>query len=109
MNSLQTAEADLDAVLAAAKADLGVKKNGVKAARGRVRQVARQRRRGRRSKLVRTIAPAVKRTAFYGLTVIGVAAFGIAIALIVTGSFPASLPLFTTAGAAWRLAYAVRR
>ncbi|MEU3522069.1 hypothetical protein ABZ770_43755 [Streptomyces sp. NPDC006654] len=112
---VETFEADLDAVLAAAKDELALKedelalkKDETKAARGRVRQVVRQRRRQRRREIADAVSSTVPRVLGYTLTVAGVVAFGIALVFIATGNLAAALTLFTVAGAAWGAA-AVRR
>ncbi|WP_217235530.1 hypothetical protein [Streptomyces sp. AC555_RSS877] len=97
----------------AMEADLDVKKNDVRAARGRVRQVARLRRAHRRRQLREKDSRVAPRIAFYIFTVIGTIVFGIAIVLILIGNLAAALPLFPAAGAAWGLAgvmtWALRR
>lgn len=85
----------------AQKGRLAVKKNNLRTARGRVRQVARLRRaRRRRRQLRETVAPAVPRIDFYVFTITGTSVFGIAIVLILLGNPAAALPLFPAADAA---------
>ncbi|MFK0127149.1 hypothetical protein ACIQSP_28050 [Streptomyces nigra] len=84
----------------AQKGRLAVKKNNLRTARGRVRQVARLRRARRRRQLRETVAPAVPRIDFYVFTITGTSVFGIAIVLILLGNLAAALPLFPAADAA---------
>ncbi|MCX4740728.1 hypothetical protein [Streptomyces antibioticus] len=92
------------ALLSSMEADLDVKKNDVRAARGRVRQVAHLRRAHRRRQLREKAARVAPRIAFCVFTVIGTIVFGIAVVLILLGNLAAALPLFPAAGAAWGLA-----
>ncbi|MGV9566041.1 hypothetical protein [Streptomyces sp. NPDC003480] len=58
----------------------------------------------RRSEIVNALTRTAARAAVYGLTTVGLIAFGIAVTLLALGNLPAALALFTAAGAAWGLA-----
>ncbi|MFE9240518.1 hypothetical protein [Streptomyces sp. NPDC007007] len=101
----ETDEFDLDALLDTAKGELAQKKGETKAARGRVRQVARQR---RWKKIGKSVSAAAPRTLVYTLAVAGVTAFGIGLVFLAMGNVAASLTLFTVAGAAWGMGTMLR-
>lgn len=102
-------EVDLDAILGTAKKELVKKKDETKTARGRVRQISRQRRRQCRLEIAKAVAGAAPRAIGYALAVAGLTAFGIALAFLAVGNVAAALVLFPVAGAAWTLGALLRR
>ncbi|MFC8389895.1 hypothetical protein [Streptomyces sp. NPDC057238] len=102
-------EIDLDALFKAAKGELVQKKDETKAARGRVRQVARQRRRSRIRKTAEKASAVGPRVIVYGLILAGFTAFGMAVTFLATGNLAAFIATITVAGASWGLAAALHR
>ncbi|MGW7256753.1 hypothetical protein [Streptomyces sp. NPDC054834] len=107
VEAAETPEVDLDALFDAARNNLVKKKNDTRAVRGRVRQVARQRRHKRRRDLAHTLRRSVPGTVFHGLVAAGFTA--LALAFFATGNVAAGLTLCTVAAAAWGLAAVLRR
>ncbi len=107
--------ADLDvngaftARLTKVEADRAASEAGLRAVRGRMRQVARARRRDHRRQQRMALLQTLPRVGFHCFLLIGTVVFGIAITLIAMGSLASALPLFPAAGAAWALARALRR
>ncbi|WP_331739794.1 hypothetical protein OG613_44540 (plasmid) [Streptomyces sp. NBC_00015] len=102
-------EVDLDAFLEVARHHWAIQKGRTKAARGRVRQVARERRHRRLREIIETFCDAMARIAVYSLIIFGLAAFGMTLAFFAVGNVPAGLTLCTVAAAAWGLADVLRR
>jgi hypothetical protein len=103
------AEVDLDSLFDAARATFKKQKDATKAARGRVRQVSRQRRHKRRREIAETLSKTVPRVTVQGLITSGFIAFGIALAFFAADSTAAGLTLCTVVAAAWGLAAVLRR
>ncbi|MER6789106.1 hypothetical protein ABT330_31550 [Streptomyces sp. NPDC000658] len=100
---------DIDTLFAAALNDLTQKNDAAKAARGRVRQVARQRRHKRRRELAEAVSKTAPGVIGYGLIGAGFTAFALALAFFAAGNVTAGLSLSTVAAAAWGLAAMLRR
>ncbi|MFC7818699.1 hypothetical protein ACFUTR_29170 [Streptomyces sp. NPDC057367] len=96
-------------LLTKVEADRAASEANLRAARSRVRQVARARRRHHRRQQRMALLRTAPRIGFYSFLFIGTIVFGIAITLIAMGSLASALPLFPAAGAAWALARALRR
>jgi acyl-CoA reductase-like NAD-dependent aldehyde dehydrogenase len=109
MTEAAVTEADLDSLFDAARATFKKQKDATKAARGRVRQVSRQRRHKRRREIAETLSKTVPHVTVQGLITSGFIAFGIALAFFVVGSTAAGLTLCTVVAAAWGLAAVLRR
>ncbi|MER6790242.1 hypothetical protein ABT330_37535 [Streptomyces sp. NPDC000658] len=110
-NAVAAAEesVDIDTLFAAALNDLTQKKGAAKAARGRVRQVGRQRRHKRRRELAEAVSKTAPGVIVYGLIGSGFTAFVVALAFFAAGNVAAGLSLATVAAAAWGLAAVLRR
>lgn len=95
-DDLAVAEA-LSALLSEVRSGLDVKKNDVRVAWGRMRQVAHLHRARRHRHLRANTARFVPRIVFYAFTVIGAIVFGMAVVVILLGNLVAALPLFPAA------------
>ncbi|MFF3208645.1 MULTISPECIES: hypothetical protein [unclassified Streptomyces] len=102
-------EVNLDAPLEAARHHWATQKGRTKASRGRVRQVARERRHRRLREITETFCKAMASIAVYSLIIAGLAAFGVTLTFFAVGNVPAGLTLCTVAAAAWGLAGVLRR
>ncbi|MER5524851.1 hypothetical protein ABT075_09605 [Streptomyces sp. NPDC002677] len=102
-------EVDLDALFNSARGDLRDHKEAAEAARGRVRQVARQRRQKHRREITKSLSEIAPRVAIHGLTAAGFIAFSIALVFFAAGTIGAGLTLCTVSAAAWGLAAVLRR
>jgi hypothetical protein len=108
-STIEVFEANLTAVLDAAKNELDVKKRETKAARALVRQAARRRRRQHIRKTAASVAATAPRAVFYALALAGITIAAVALVLLAIGSTAAAITLFTVAGAAWGMGAVVRR
>ncbi|WP_043686626.1 hypothetical protein [Streptomyces xylophagus] len=108
--AVEVFERDLDALLRVVKGELATKKDETRAARGRLRQVARRHRHQRYQKVAGTVCEIAPRVLVYALALAGFTAFGTALALLVIGgTTDVALTLFTVAAAAWGMGAALHR
>lgn len=107
--TIESFETDLAALLKVAKGDLEAKKKEIKAARARVRRIARQNRIKRCHKTIRAVADVVPRALFYSLAFAGCTAFGLGLVFLAIGNGTVAVTLFTVTGAAWGMGVAARR
>ncbi|WP_381805341.1 hypothetical protein [Streptomyces niveus] len=107
--TIESFETDLAALLTVAKGDLETKKKEIKAARARVRQIARQHRIKHCHKTISAVADVVPRALFYSLAFAGCTAFGLGLVFLAIGNGPVAVALFTVTGAAWGMGAVARQ